>query len=304
MNDRIAIIGECMLELRTADRASESRAKPLDMGFGGDTLNTSIYMARAGMVPSYITALGDDALSSWLIESWQQEGVVCDQVVRMPNSVPGMYMINVDAQGERSFLYWRKQSPASRLFDDPKRAADVFSVLRTYPTIYLSGISLAILPAASRARLIEFLVDYSRNVGAVLFDGNYRPALWQSPDEAQSVYRRLYGMSHIALPTYEDESSLFGYASPDHAVDAIAEFGAREIILKMGAEGCIARSDSGTEFVPSIKTEAVDTTAAGDSFNAGFLAARLRGADIIAACQRGHELASRVIQHRGAIIPA
>ncbi|GGZ97675.1 ketodeoxygluconokinase [Arenicella chitinivorans] len=304
MSDRIAVIGECMLELRTADRASLTNTKPLDMGFGGDTLNTSIYMARAGMAPSYITALGDDALSTWLLESWEQEGIACDQVVRMPNSVPGMYMINVDAQGERSFLYWRKHSPASRLFDDLKRASDVFSMLRSFPTIYLSGISLAILPEASRERLIDFLVDYSRNRGAVLFDGNYRPALWQSPNAAQSVFQRLYGLSQIALPTYEDESDLFGYQSPAQAIDAITEFGAREIVLKMGAEGCLARSEAGTEIVPSIKTEAVDTTAAGDSFNAGFLAARLRGADIVSACQRGHELASRVIQHRGAIIPA
>ncbi|MBX2847526.1 MAG: sugar kinase [Acidiferrobacterales bacterium] len=303
MENKTAVIGECMLELSQLDYNSDSVARPMQMSFGGDTLNTAIYLSRNDIFVTYVTGLGDDPNSDWLISEWQKEEIDCSLVERMKNDVPGMYMIDIDETGERSFYYWRKDSPASRLFDSEDKVASLFSKLADFQNIYLSGISLAILPANSLARLFKYLSIYRAQGGRIIFDGNYRPRLWQSVEIAQHAYQKMYQMTDIALPTLEDEELLFGYDSAELLVDVIRNHGVNEIVVKMGGEGCLAYCDQVTEYVAATPTKPVDTTAAGDSFNAGYLAQRLKGGDAVEACKSGHDLASKVIQHRGAIIP-
>jgi len=273
------------------------------MGYGGDTLNTSIYLSRNGISTSYVTGLGDDIMSDWLLQQWKEEGVDCSLVKRMPNSVPGMYMIDVADDGERSFLYWRKNSPASRLFDDIEHNTELFKSLNDYDYLYLSGISLGILPEESLHGLFGCLSAYRHAGGKIVFDGNYRPNLWLNAATAQQVYTQMYGMTDIALPTLEDESLLFGYETAEQVVDAVRSAGVSEVVVKMGAAGCLAYCDQEQEYVEAVLTKPVDTTAAGDSFNAGYLAARLAGRRAAEASNAGHVLASKVIQHKGAIIP-
>ena len=299
---KVAVIGECMLELNLASQPENSNRTPAVLAYGGDTLNTSIYLSRLNAKVDYVTALGDDLMSDWMVSQWQAESVGCDHVYREPNAVPGLYMINVDDEGERSFNYWRANSPASRLFDGAKSVA-LFAALEQYDYLYLSGISIAILKPEVRTKLIEFLTQFKAKGGKVIFDGNYRPNLWQSTEEAMNCYKALYSLTDIALPTLEDEQILFGYDNAEATIDAIMMLGATEIVLKMGEDGCLYSSDSKMGFVPTKKVSVVDTTSAGDSFNAGYLATRLKGLSVVASCEAGHILASTVIQHRGAVIP-
>ena len=300
----VAVIGECMLELTHGDNVNTKRSLPMNMSYGGDTLNTAIYLCRNDVEVSYVTGLGDDIMSDWLLDEWRAEAIDCSLISRMPNSVPGMYMINVAEDGERSFLYWRKNSPASRLFDDAEHADRLFRSLRKFSHIYLSGISLAIYPATSRARLFDLLAAYRNEGGKLIFDGNYRPNLWPSVAMAQQAYVQMYRLTDIALPTLEDEAMLFGFDTAEQVITATAKHGVPEIVVKMGGEGCLAFYNEESSFVSAMPTTPVDTTAAGDSFNAAYLAARLHGSTVVDACNAGHALASQVIQHRGAIISA
>jgi len=292
-----------MLELSRAESPSNGSSQPMQMGYGGDTLNTAIYLSRSGVSTSYVTGLGDDVMSDWLMGQWQNEGIDCSLVKRMPNSVPGMYMINVAEDGERSFLYWRKNSPASRLFDDIDRTHELFRALSRYDYLYLSGISLGILPEESLHGLFGCLNSYRQAGGKIIFDGNYRPNLWLNTATAQQVYTQMYNITDIALPTLEDESSLFGYETAEQVVEAARSAGVTEVVVKMGGEGCLSYCDQVYETVSTVFTKPVDTTAAGDSFNAGYLASRFTGASSVKACKAGHALAAKVIQHKGAIVP-
>ena len=139
MRNKIAVIGECMLEV-TSPAGSDNNQLPLPAGlsFGGDTLNTAIYLARLGIDVDYVSALGDDDMSDWMLIQWRAEGVGCDLVSRVENKVPGLYMIQLDDQGERSFLYWRSNSPATKMFDDANEAKTLFDRLSAYQHIYLS----------------------------------------------------------------------------------------------------------------------------------------------------------------------
>jgi len=230
MSKTVALIGECMLELSHAAQNGDDSSKPMALKYGGDTINTAVYMSRAGVDVSYVTALGDDVMSEWLLCSWKQEGIDCSLVKTMANEVPAMYMINVDEEGERSFLYWRKNSPASRLFDDEKAAHALFESLNAFDYVYLSGISLAILKPQARQLLVELLATYREKGGYVVFDGNYRPKLWETREQAKELYLSLYKLSDIVLPTLEDENMLFGVETPEEVIETLSQAGVSEAL--------------------------------------------------------------------------
>jgi len=272
------------------------------LSYGGDTLNAAVYLSRLGLSVSYVTALGDDPLSSEMIESWQQENIDCSLVDRHEGAVPGLYFIDTDASGERTFIYWRDQAAAKRLFDDAENAQRIFSALMALDYVYLSGITLAILTDVSRDRLLAWLPEYREAGGKVIFDNNYRPRLWPSADDARACYSDLYAMTDIALPTFDDECLVFGRSSEDDCLQRLLNAGVSEIVLKLGAQGCRVRTMSEDRRVNAYSVTVRDTTAAGDSFNAGFLAHRLSGAPLSDAADVGCRLASIVVQHPGAII--
>lgn len=301
---KIAIIGECMIEL-------SEKGENIKRSFGGDTLNTAVYLARQvdeqQLRVDYVTALGTDSFSDQMIAAWQQEQINTGLIQRLDNKMPGLYVIETDARGERTFWYWRSDAAARYWLDSPQSAA-IAEQLTHYDYLYLSGISLAILPSASRDRLMALLARCRANGGQVIFDNNYRPRLWADRACAQAAYRAMLSHTDIAFLTLDDEHLLWGEQPLDEVIARTRQAGAREIVIKRGADAClVALDDAPLIEVPAVhlaKEKVIDTTAAGDSFSAGYLARRLTGADAAAAAQRGHQLASTVIQHRGAIIPA
>ncbi|MFK7829607.1 MAG: sugar kinase [Congregibacter sp.] len=304
MAKRIAMIGECMLELTRPPSQQVGGSLPMNLSYGGDTLNSAVYLARQGVQVDYVTALGDDSLSAWMVGEWRAEGVGCDLVQYAASAVPGLYLIETDADGERSFHYWRESSAARRLLEDPENAERLFSELANHHYICLSGITLAIYSPASRQRLFDHLIAYRHKGGKVVFDGNYRPRLWESEDATRHSYEQMYRITDIALPTLDEEQGLFGLADQSAFIARLRSWGVREMAIKLGASGCLVVGDAEPERIAARKVDVVDTTSAGDSFNAGYLAARMSGRAPDAAVRAGQHLASIVIQHQGAIIPA
>ncbi|CAO3432406.1 sugar kinase [Azospirillum doebereinerae] len=295
---RVASLGECMIELFRRPDGS------LTMGFGGDTLNTAVYMARLGVPVDYVTALGDDQTSAGMIAAWQAEGVGTAPVLRVPGRLPGLYMIETDAAGERRFLYWRDAAPARDLFVLPQSEA-LLAELETYDLLYLSGISLAVWGERGRAVLFALLDRVRERGGRVAFDTNWRPRLWPDVDTARHAFDAMLRRTDIALPGVTDLRDLYGDADAAAVLDRVRGCGVKEIVLKLEAPGCIVAGDGPDTEVPAERVgTVVDTTAAGDSFSAGYLAARLSGHDAVESARAAHKLAAVVIQHRGAIIPA
>jgi len=297
----VAVLGECMLELSSPDVESPALKK---MFFGGDTLNTAFYLAGSGQQVSYFTALGNDPQSHWMMQQWRHAGIDCSHVRNVAGRLPGLYMIETDAAGERSFLYWRDSSPARELFDDPQQSRKLFAELRQFELLHLSGITLSLYTEAALDALLGFLTDFRRQGGRVSFDSNYRPDRWSNPQRAHAIYKDFYQQVDLALPTLEDDKVLFSLTSAESLFEKLGNLGVAETVIKQGRRGCLLETNQGIVEIPAIDVDGIaDTTGAGDSFNSGYLSARMNGESRQKAAANGHRYAAQVIQQHGAIVP-
>ena len=297
----VALIGECLIELNGTPFGA------LHQTFGGDSLNTALYLARLARTTievKYVTAVGTDPLSDGMVQRWQAEGIDTALTLRDPARLPGLYLIQVDGGGERTFLYWRKESAARYLLQHPGYG-HVSAELAKADLIYLSGISLAILPDEDRSKLLDQLRRLAAGGTVVVFDTNYRPALWPSAESARAASSAIFPATRLLFVTYDDEQRLWGDSSPEAALTRLHAAKAASVVIKLGAAGCLFSDGAAAMKIAATPVAMVtDTTAAGDAFNAGFLAAWLKGHSPADCCRAANALAGAVIQHRGAIIPA
>lgn len=275
--------------------------------YGGDSLNTATYLARISSPENvkvyYVSALGTDKISQKMLHYWQADGIHTDWVLQDLNRQAGLYLIQLDENGERTFLYWRNQSAARYLLQHPDYQK-ILAKFSDLDMLYLSGISLAILPKSDRLTLIHQLAELKKQGVQIVFDSNYRPALWGDYLEAQCCYKQLLPLVHTALVTFEDEQSLWRDKSVADTLERLSTFGVSTIVVKEGKAGATLKNDKKIVKIPALPIEQViDTTSAGDAFNAGFLNGYLQGKDLLTCCAQGNELAGIVIQHKGAIIP-
>jgi 2-dehydro-3-deoxygluconokinase len=248
--------------------------------------------------------MGDDPYSDRLMSLAAAEGVNADLIMRVAGRMPGLYLIETDQKGERTFYNWRDTSPARELFELPNWAA-VAEALLSARLVYFSGVTLSLYSNNGLGRFLAAL-ELARKQGVIVaFDGNFRPRGWKGDvARTRTVFAEALKRVDIALPTFEDEATLWGDANPDATVARLQAFGIGEIVVKNGSESALVADKSGREFVPVPQVvEPVDTTAAGDSFNAAYLAARLNGENPVAAAGAAHALAGEKIRHRGAIMP-
>ncbi len=305
----VAIIGECMIELNGQPFGE------MQQTYGGDTLNTAIYLSRSCEDLSinqpiniqFVTAMGADPLSKGMIERWQDEGINTDLVLIDEKRTAGLYLIQLDEHGERTFLYWRDQSAARYLLQHPN-FKQVEHKLESAQMVFISGISMAILPPKDREALLRLLHTLRLKGVEIVFDSNYRQSLWPE-DQLKSVkttYQAVYKTTDLALVTFDDEQQIWGDKTPQDTVDRLHTLGIEKIVVKLGHEGCITSERSNGKRPSKIATtpvsNVVDTTSAGDSFNGAFLSAYLSDAPLTLCCQRGNALAGKVIQHQGAIL--
>ena len=294
---RIACIGEAMVELSLDGSGTSAQ-----LGFAGDTLNTAIYLKRAapGLQVDFVTRLGRDDFSAKLRDFAASEGLGTGDIEVSETQRVGLYAITTDDAGERSFTYWRDSSAARDMFQTDNSVS--FDALDKYDLLYLSAITLAILPAKVRLELCNWLVGYRARGGLVSFDSNYRPALWTDDATARAAIGQMWEMTDIALPSVDDEMAAFGDNSVDEVAARLRGAGITRGALKCGPDGPMSLGDAVTASYPPAE-KVVDTTAAGDSFNGGYLAALQTGATQAEALMAGHRLASHVVGCKGAIVP-
>ncbi len=294
---KLTCIGECMLEIANVGEGL------FRTGFAGDTFNTAWY-ARATapktkLSVDYFTVVGDDEMSSNMLAFMHDNGVGISNIHKLPKKTIGCYLISLQ-NAERSFTYWRDASAAKTLADDPDY---LLKSLQNSDIIYFSGITLAILDSQKRDNFFQVLkVLKSRGV-RIAFDSNIRPRLWPTVAEMQTAIVQAYQITTIALPTFSDEQTIFGYSETENLGEAILKFGVDTCVIKSGEHSAMVMTAKESTLVPIVHvSRPIDTTGAGDSFNGAYLAANVQGLDAVAAARFAHKIAARVICNHGALV--
>ena len=295
---RVVTVGEAIVELV---RGSDGR---FGIGCAGDTFNVAVYLARAGLDVAFATALGDDPYSDAILALAAAEGIASDLVLRLRGRLPGLAVVDSETEGTRHRYDWCGESPARELFElaDWGRVAEGLTKAKL---VYFSGITLSLYSNTGIGRFLA-LIEMVRQQGVkIAFDGNFRPRGWRGDlSRTRTVFMEALKRVDIALPAYDDETVLWGDPSPEATVERLQAFGIAEIVVKNGPNSALVVSGGQREFIPVPEVVVpVDATAAGDSFNAGFIAARLSGKGPADAAAAAHRLAGQVIRHRGALMP-
>ncbi len=295
---KIACVGEVMIELIASDQNTAQ------LGVAGDTFNTAYYLnkilAEHGITTSYVTALGDDSFSDRIVKTIEGHGILSDTIERRSGMMPGLYAIETDSDGERSFSYWRSASAARSLFIEP--CAVGLEQLNHFDLVLLTGITLAILPQKTRQQFLQWVDAFRQSGGTVAYDSNYRPALWEDIETAKHMNAQMWRRADIALPSVDDEMEMFGDRDEQAAFERLKSYGISNGVLKRGADGPLSLSTAKALSAPLAPVKVVDSTAAGDSFNAGYLAAICQNRGGEEAMEAGHRLAAHVVTKPGAIV--
>ncbi len=295
---RAICVGEAVIELK---RGGDGR---FALSCGGDVFNTAIYLARAGANVAFATALGDDPYSESMMALAAAEGISSHLMLRVPGRLPALCLAENEPAGERRVRYWREGAPVRQLFELPDwmRLAESLTAAKL---VYFSGITLSLFSTTGLGRFLAVLEVARRGGTKVAFDGNFRPHGWSGDlPRTRTVFIETLKRVDIALPTFDDEAVLWGDPSPEATVARLQAFGIGEIVVKNGPNSALVATAGAQEFVPVPEVFIpVDTTAAGDGFNAGYLAARLNGDTPAQSAGAAHRLAGNVIRHPGALVP-
>jgi len=301
----IFLFGECMIELMAAshDKPSSSSSNTMAQSFAGDVFNTAVYLKRTfpKINPHLVTAVGNDNFSLDMIQYFESEKIGTDFVFQSDNKIPGLYAIQLDDKGERSFTYWRENSAAREVmsfigeqFLDKVSADDI---------VFFSGISLAVITPKERPKFWQLIKDLKALGSTIVFDPNYRARMWDNQEQAKDQFEQAFTLADILLPGVDDFEQLYGISTSEAVYDFCKPYQFKELVIKNGEAGIFCYTDEGAYHFPITPVEnVVDTTSAGDSFNGVYLGARAQGLNVSHAIDLASKAAGFVIQHYGAIV--
>jgi 2-dehydro-3-deoxygluconokinase len=288
----VAALGEAMVEF--------NQTRPGDpqflQGFGGDTSNAIIAAARAGARTTYLTRLGQDTFGDALMALWQREGVDTSGVERDVKAPTGIYFVSHGPQGHE-FSYLRSGSAASGMTPQwlPR------GLIAAAKILHVSGVSLAISPTA-RETVFEAMRHARRAGTLVSLDSNLRLKLW-SLEEARAGITQAMGLCDLFLPSIDDVNVLSDHVEPDALIDWSHSLGAKQVALKLGAQGALVSDGSRRERIAPHRVQLVDATGAGDCFCGNLLARMALGDSIFEAARYANAAAAIAVQGFGAVVP-
>jgi 2-dehydro-3-deoxygluconokinase len=291
---RIAAVGEPLLELQPGEGGR------IHVAFGGDVANGLVCLSRLLGAQrfefSVLTALGNSSYSAWLRERLTREGIL---VREPPNGLigePGIYGIPLDPVHRTAFSYWRNQS-AARAFLQSATLPDFEQLLGRPNLLFVTGVTLALCSATSFESLCRW-VQTHRHQCDVVFDSNFRRALWSAETLARERIGLFETLASVIATGMEDEKGLWSCADPADISERLGKLSV-ELLIRNGQQGCYVGTPRQYTHVAASKATAVDTAGAGDAHLAGYVAARISGCAQSDAALFANRVAAMIVGQLG-----
>ncbi|MEM3046793.1 MAG: sugar kinase [Candidatus Bathyarchaeia archaeon] len=293
----VVSLGEPMSELCATSTGHLREVAGFKLGWGGDTSNFAVAVARLGRKVGYMCRLGDDEFGKSFLELWAREGVDASRVIVEKGAFTGVYFISLIDGGEHDFTYYRKDSAASRF--SPEDIDEAY--VKQAKVFHSSGISLAISQSLREA-VFEAAKLVKDAGGLFSFDPNVRLRLWPV-NTARAIVSYACTQANIVITSIEDMKLLYGYEEPEKAASALHSMGPEKVVVKLGAEGCLVSADGESFRSPGFKVKVVDTTGAGDAFDGAFIMGMLEGWDYRRIARFSNAVGALTAMDRGAVAP-
>jgi len=243
---------------------------------GGSAANFAVATSRLELKTGFISKVGNDEYGQIVIEEFKKENVDTSHLLIDEKAHTGWVLVIVDEEGERTFFAYREKCADTQL-----REEDIDpDYIRTTKLLYVSGVSLASEPS-QQAALKAMKIAKNENV-KVAFDPNLRLEKWEIPDSFKKPFIKAISLSDLVLIGKEEIMALSGEKTLESSVKNVLNLGPEIVAVKLGSEGSKIFSGSGQEVhCPAFKVKTVDTTGAGDAYNAGFIYGYLKKWDLM-----------------------
>lgn len=297
----VACLGEVLIDFIADEKGSLDSVTSFRKCLGGAPANVAVGITRLGVTCGFIGKVGADAFGEFLKASLKKNGVNIDGVVETKEAPTALAFVSRSKTGERHFLFYREPC-ADILLSEGELQQDW---LRGIRYLHVGGVSLTRTP--SRQTTLR-AIEIARNNGVVItFDPNLRLDLWPGGlDECRKIMRQVLLRTDIFLPSQEELLLLMDREQLDDALSRAHELGPPTICLKCGADGSrisiqTAKGQYDRFSQKAFDVNVVDTTGAGDGFNAGLIVGLVKGMSLQESVRQGTAVASLVITKIGAI---
>lgn len=261
----------------------------------GDAINSLYYAARLGLRTSFLSAVGEDRLLPFVEAALTEEGIDGSCVYIFEERPNGIYFVDAKQDGSHTFRFCREGTAATQLFTELS-SEDVTQIIDSSEAFLFSAIPMAVMVESSR--LAHAVCDY-RGDTLVGFDLNIRKSLWPKLDQLQSWMRMLGEGVEYLFVSSEDHETLYPNVPLDQAIEHYADLGFGTVVLRHGGDSTEYFDDGRIGQVPTASVTVLDTTGAGDAFNAGFFKARLEGASVQDSVAYGNATAACAVEGIG-----
>ncbi|MCX8170563.1 MAG: sugar kinase [Candidatus Bathyarchaeota archaeon] len=301
LNLDIVGIGEVLIDFIATEPVSYIEASTFRKFFGGAPMNTLVGAVRLGLTAGAITVVGDDPFGHFLLRELERNGVDVSRVkVKRNVRTTLAFVVNDPETGERMFIFYRSPWIKGTSVDSLSPEDIDYNYISSAKILHVSGFALSVNP--SRKAILN-AIKYAKERGIkVSFDPTLRLDVWRTERTIRSVYNKVLKFSDIAMFSREEAEFTFGTSEPEKAADKALRYGVEIVGIKLGEKGALVKTRDGRRvFAPAFKVKPVDTTGAGDGWNAGLILGIIRGWDLEKCVKIANAVGAFVVTKHGAI---
>lgn len=299
----VVALGELLIDFTYAG-ISENGQRLFEQNPGGAPANFLTTISHMGLKTALIGKVGNDMHGKVLVDTLKKENIDTNSIIVDDDFFTTLAFVAINADGEREFSFARKPGADTKICKDELNR----EIIENTKIFHIGSLSLTDSPAKEATYAAIEIAKKAKKI--ISYDPNYRASLWSDEKTAIKEMTAVLELSDMVKISDAESAMLTGYFGFEKAADAVLEKGPSLVAITLGENGVYVKNESCGVIIPAIKTKAVDTTGAGDSFWGGFISRFLESGkkldelnenDLSDFARFGNAVAGLCIEKRGGI---